>query len=151
MYFTLEDYKKIQQYLSQHTVKDTQFPDTQVMTANDLLPIVQDGENKIIKVSDANKIIYNLLMPEIKEDMGELYPTDIYNVTTQQQLPRITLQEAIDAVPSKDRKTGLLITFTNPDGKWELYQYQGETIDNFDDTDYWQDIGGQLIDPSIED
>lgn len=49
MYFTQEDYKKIEEYLKQNAMKDSQFIKTNELKKDDYIPILQDDINKIIK------------------------------------------------------------------------------------------------------
>ena len=59
MYFTQEDYKKIEEYLKQNSKRDTDFPSVTEVTNDDYVPIIQDNENK--------KISVNALRSELEE------------------------------------------------------------------------------------
>ena len=48
MFFTYEDYKKIEEWLKHRTVKDSQFEEATSLDDCDKIPIVQDGDNKTI-------------------------------------------------------------------------------------------------------
>lgn len=52
MFFTYEDYKKIEEWLKHRAVKDSQFEEADSLNKCDKIPIVQDGENKTIHVCD---------------------------------------------------------------------------------------------------
>lgn len=56
MYFTIEDYRKIEQWLRRNSVKDTEFLEVSDLSLNETLPIIQDSENK--KISLKNLISY---------------------------------------------------------------------------------------------
>ena len=57
MFFTYEDYKKIEEWLKHRAVKDSQFEEADSLNTCDKIPIVQDGENKTIHVCDLIKEI----------------------------------------------------------------------------------------------
>lgn len=52
MFFTREDFKKIEEYLKLNSKRDTDFARVRAVTKNDTTVIVQGTENKSIKVSD---------------------------------------------------------------------------------------------------
>ena len=51
MFFTQDDYRKIERWLSHRTVKDTELVRADRIMGNELLPIIQDNKNKLIPVS----------------------------------------------------------------------------------------------------
>lgn len=48
----------------------------------------------------------------------------------------LTLKQAIDKVPLRDRVLGFTMTFLSSDG-WKTYQFTGTTINNWADTNNW--------------
>lgn len=50
MYFTREDYKKIEEWLSKRTLRDTEFPSTDCLDGSEKFAIIQNGENKLIRM-----------------------------------------------------------------------------------------------------
>lgn len=52
MFFTREDILKIQQALFKISVKDSELPNAEPVTPNDIISIVQNGKNKKIKIVD---------------------------------------------------------------------------------------------------
>lgn len=52
MFFTQEDYRKIEEYLRQNSKKDTDFPTAKTITDDDYVPIIQDAINKKMSVED---------------------------------------------------------------------------------------------------
>lgn len=46
MYFTVEDYRKIEKWLRENSIKDTEFPETSDLSLDEQLPIIQDNKNK---------------------------------------------------------------------------------------------------------
>lgn len=52
MFFTDNDYKKIQSWLIDNSVKDSSFPDVKNLTGNEKVPILQDGKNMLVDVTN---------------------------------------------------------------------------------------------------
>lgn len=52
MYFTQEDYKKIEDHLKARTIKDTQFPEAEPVDGSEDIPIIQGGKNKIVNIDE---------------------------------------------------------------------------------------------------
>ena len=125
MFFTREDILKIQKALLQLGVKDSELHNTESVNYNDILSIIQDGENKKIKIKD----FFNQISLWKRESFINI--TDIYDKYY------ITLTEAINTVPILQRKDGLVITFQDTGGDWVIYQFRG-TIDEFFDTTKWK-------------
>lgn len=124
MFFTREDILKIQQALLQLGVKDSELPSAEPVTYDDTLSIVQDGKNKQIGAKDfCNQI--SLWKRE-----------DFINITDKYDKHYISLIEAIDLVPILQRKDGLVITFQDIEGNWEIYQFRGNITEFFEE-DKW--------------
>lgn len=114
MYFTQEDYKKIENWLHRNSVKDTEFQEALPFTGKEIVTIVQDGHNRKVN---------------IQEFINQLYKhgvEDFLNVTNTYGANNITLKEAIRLIPAEARKEGQVITFLNTDGNWEIYQFIGK-------------------------
>ena len=124
MFFTREDILKIQQALLQLGVKDSELPSAESVTYDDTLSIVQDGKNKQIGAKDfCNQI--SLWKRE-----------DFINITDKYDKHYISLIKAINLVPILQRKDGLVITFQDVEGNWEIYQFRGNIIEFFEE-DKW--------------
>lgn len=65
MYFTIEDYRKIERWLRENSVKDTEFPEVSNLSLDENLPIIQDNKNK--KISLKNLITF-LQFQEVQVD-----------------------------------------------------------------------------------
>ena len=114
MYFTQEDYKKIENWLHRNSVKDTEFQEALPFTGKEIVTVVQDGHNRKVN---------------IQEFINQLYKhgvEDFLNVTNTYRANNITLKEAISLIPAEARKEGQVITFLNTDGNWEIYQFIGK-------------------------
>ena len=127
MFFTREDILKIQKALLQLGVKDSELHNTESVNYNDILSIIQDGENKKIKIKD----FFNQISLWKRESFINI--TDIYDKYY------ITLTEAINTVPILQRKDGLVITFQDSSGTWKIYQFRGN-ITEFLEKDKWFDL-----------
>ena len=127
MFFTREDILKIQKALLQLGVKDSELPNAESVNYNDILSIIQDGENKKIKIKD----FFNQISLWKRESFINI--TDIYDKYY------ITLTEAINTVPILQRKDGLVITFQDTNGDWRIYQFRGN-ITEFLEKDKWFDL-----------
>lgn len=114
MYFTQEDYKKIENWLQRNSVKDSEFQEALPFTGKEIVTVVQDGHNRKVN---------------IQEFINQLYKhgvEDFLNVTNTYRANNITLKEAIRLIPSEARKEGQVITFLNTEGNWEIYQFIGK-------------------------
>lgn len=127
MFFTQEDYRKIENYLSHRTIKDTELPEADKISGNEYVPIVQDRKNKIIPIKE--------ILDSIQKSGDS---PDFINVRNYVDKPFITLQEAINAIPSCKRKLGLVITF-NEGEDWGIYQFKG-CLNQWNFESCWDDI-----------
>lgn len=127
MFFTREDILKIQKALLQLGVKDSELPSAEPITYDDTLSIVQEGKNKQIGVKD----FFNQISLWKREDF--------LNITDKYDEHYISLREAINLVPILQRKDGLVITFQDVEGNWEIYQFRGN-ITEFLNEEKWFDL-----------
>ena len=125
MFFTREDILKIQQALLKLSIKDSELLSAEPINYDDTLSIVQNGQNKQIRIED----FFNQISLWKREDF--------INITDKYDEHYIILSEAINLVPVLQRKDGLVITFQNTNGDWGIYQFRG-TIDEFFDTTKWK-------------
>ena len=119
MFFTREDILKIQNALLQLSVKDSELPSAEPVTYDDTLSIVQDGKNKQIGIKE----FFNQISLWKREDF--------LNITDKYDEHYISLIEAINLVPVLQRKDGLVITFQDVEGNWEIYQFRGNITEFF--------------------
>lgn len=123
MFFTREDILKIQQALFKVSVKDSELPNAEPVTLEDIISIVQNGKNKKIKIVDFL-------------EQTSLRYKDIINISNKYDEHYISLSEAINLVPELQRKEGLFITFQDVNGDWQFYQFKG-TLEEFSEEDKW--------------
>ena len=114
MYFTQEDYKKIENWLQRNSVKDSEFQEALPLNGKEVVTVIQDGHNRKVNIKDLVKQLLNLGVE------------DFINVTGSYNAPNISLKEAIKLIPDKAKQEGQVITFLNTDGNWEIYQFIGK-------------------------
>lgn len=127
MFFTQEDYKKIEQWLKNSSIKDSEFTEVDNIKDTDTIVVVQDGDNKKIKLKALIDQILNLGV------------ADFVNITDKYDHTFITLEEAISKIPVKARKTGQVITFKDDNGNWRIYQFKGY-LNQWNILDQWDDL-----------
>mgnify|MGYP002515443002 CR=1 FL=1 len=117
MFFTKEDFQRIENYLKNKSIRDTEFPTTYHVNDIDTIVITQDNYNK--KLSIGNFV----------NSLGLFDKYNYFiNVTEKYNAESITLNEAISLIPSKDRRKGAVITFLNTKDTWETYQFIGSLV-----------------------
>lgn len=140
MFFTQEDYRKIEKWLLANSVKDTEFAGASLpLKGNETVAFVQDGKN------------VNVLLKDLIEQIFLLGVSDFLNVTDKYGESRISLTQAIQLIPYKSRKIGQVITFLDEDGEWKLFQFQGERVNQWNNATLWVDLIKRIQDISIID
>ena len=115
MFFTHEDYRKIEKWLTANSRKDTDFVGaTTPLKGNETVVLVQDGKNVKTSVKD------------IVDQFFLLGVSDFLNITDKYSESYISIDQAIQLIPFRSRKEGQVITFLNTEGNWEIYQFIGK-------------------------
>ena len=115
MFFTQEDYRKIEKWLLANSRKDTDFVGAATpLKGNETVVLVQDGKNVKTSVKD------------IVDQFFLLGVSDLLNITDKYGESYISIDQAIQLIPFRSRKEGQVITFLNTDGNWEIYQFIGK-------------------------
>lgn len=115
MFFTQEDYRKIEKWLLANSGKDTDFVGAATpLKGNETVVLVQDGKNVKTSVKD------------IVDQFFLLGVSDFLNITDKYGESYISIDQAIQLIPFRSRKEGQVITFLNTDGNWEIYQFTGK-------------------------
>lgn len=134
MFFTQEDYKKIQSWLQQNAIKDTEFKNgLSTLTGNEIIAIVQNGCNVKLYLKDFIEQLILLGLP------------DFVNITVKFHKKNIALEEAISLIPCLSRKIGQVITFIDEQGEWKIYQFQGGDITQWNNLTLWVDLLKQMM------
>jgi hypothetical protein len=140
MFFTQEDYRKIEKWLLANSRKDTDFVGAATpLKGNETVVLVQNGKN------------VNVLLKDLIEQIFLLGVSDFLNVTDKYNESYISLTQAIQLIPFKSRKTGQVITFLDENGKWRIYQFQGARLNQWNNTTLWIDLIKQIQGISIID
>lgn len=129
MFFTQEDYRKIEDYLKRKSIKDTQFDEA-------ITPL--DGEEEIAFVQNGKNVKAHV--KDIVEQLFLLGVSDFVNVTDKYNQSYIDLKEAIDLIPFLSRKKGQVITFINKEGDWVTYQFKGYNTLQWNNTTLWVNL-----------
>ena len=128
MFFTQDDYKKIQQWLTKNSVKDTEFNEANIpFNGEETITIVQGNQNKKVFLKDLIAQVFNLGI------------SDFVNITDKYDAPNISLEEAIRIIPSRARKEGQVITFLDREDHWHIYQFKG-VLNQWNVLDQWKDL-----------
>lgn len=133
MYFTKTDLKQIEDYINRNSIKDSEFPDANELAGSELISIVQNNENKKLRLKD------------FADSVGRMLNQQFINVTNDYFDGKpSTLQQAITAIPALKRMPGMLIAyldFTSND--WKVMIFKGSAT-QFDNVTLWSDFLGSL-------
>lgn len=129
MYFTQEDYRKIENWLYKRSIKDNDLPIANSIKGNEKIPLLQDEENKISNIEDIAQYVGTTIIP------------DFYNITENNDDTSFkSLREALSKVPRSHQKLGLVITYRNIDDKWCIFQFTSKSLSAWNNAAYWEDI-----------
>lgn len=129
MVFTTDDYKRIQKWLLDNSVKDTEFNEAVTpLSGTEQIPILQNGHNS------------RVILKDFIDQFPLLGVNDIINLTEAFNRSYIPLSEAIQLIPYNARKIGQIITFLDNSKLWKIYQFQGYSTNQWNNTTLWVDI-----------
>lgn len=129
MYFTQEDYRKIENWLYKRSIKDNDLPIANSIKGNEKIPLLQNEENKISNIEDIAQYVGTTIIP------------DFYNITENNDDTSFkSLREALSKVPRSHQKLGLVITYRNINDKWCIFQFTSKSLSAWNNTTYWEDI-----------
>ena len=138
MFFSQEDYKKIQKWLVHNSVRDTEFNEAIIpLNGSEIIAFVQNGHNVKVYLKDFMEQLILLGVP------------DFLNITEKYNEKYISLSQAISLLPFKGRKIGQVITFLDEEGKWKIYQFQGERVNQWNITTLWVDLIKEITGSTI--
>lgn len=120
--FTRDQIEEIKKKLIMLGTKDTQFPDAHKLNGEEIVAIVQDGENRKIPLSS----IINDDFINVSKDTTEI----------------LTLSTAVSKIDINNRKLGQVITFKDSADSWAIRQFTGSSLDNWNDISLWKSISG---------
>ena len=129
MFFTQEDYRKIEKWLLANSRKDTEFAGAATpLEGDETIVLVQNGKNVKASVKDVVKQLFLLGV------------SDFVNITDKYGEGYISLSQAIELIPYRSRKVGQVVTFLDDTGKWSMYQFQGLRKDQWNTISLWVDL-----------
>ena len=140
MFFTQEDYRKIEKWLLANSVKDTEFAGAATpLKGNETVVLVQNGKNVKASVKD------------VVEQLFLLGVSDFVNITDKYGESYISLSQAIELIPYRSRKIGQVVTFLDDTGKWAMFQFQGTRKNQWGTLSLWVDLIGLMTGLTITD
>lgn len=129
MFFTQEDYRKIEKWLLANSRKDTELAGAATpFKGNETVVLVQNGKNVKASVKD------------VVEQLFLLGVSDFVNITDKYGESYISLSQAIELIPYRSRKVGQVVTFLDDTGKWSMYQFQGLRKNQWNTLSLWVDL-----------
>ena len=138
MYFTQEDYRKIERYLKAKAVADTQLNVADIpLSGNETIVIVQNNHNVQMSVNSIVSQFFGLGV------------ADFINVTDRYNASYISIGEATSLIPFRARKIGQVITFLNEAGNWSIYQFTGRVKNQWNNLTLWKDLFESIMIDSI--
>lgn len=127
--FTSSQINEIKKKLQLFGVKDSQFSYVEKLKGDETVVVVQDGCNKRVPISMI---------------MGHAGTVDSSNMdfvnVSKDSTANLTLSEAISKIDSSDRSIGQVITFVGSNGEWYIYQFVGNSLEDWNSTILWKDI-----------
>ncbi len=126
--FTKNQIDEIRRKLQIYGTKDTQFPLVGPLNGNEIISIVQQGQNKQINLK------------ALIENIGIYTMLDFINMSKSSE-DSYTLEEAINLVEPVNRKIGQVITFIDSSiGGWVIYQFEGNTASEWSNLELWNSL-----------
>ena len=126
--FTYNQIEEIKRKLQLIGRKDTSFPLAEPLNGNEIIAIVQQGQNK------------QLGLKTLIEKIGMYATSDFTNLSKYSE-DSYTLGEAIKLVEPVNRRAGQVITFMDSStGKWAIYQFKGSTASEWLNLQLWDNI-----------
>ena len=126
--FTCNQIEEIKRKLQLIGRKDTSFPLADPLNGNEIIAIVQQGQNK------------QLGLKTLIEKIGKYTTSDFTNLSKYSE-NSYTLVEAIKLVEPINRRVGQVITFKDSStGKWAIYQFKGSTASEWLNLQLWDNI-----------
>lgn len=134
MFFTQDDFRKIEQWLNRRGLQDTEFEESVTpFNGKEIITLVQNGMNKKIFMKDFISQLFGLGV------------SDFLNVSDKYKETYLSIDKAIRLIPYNARKLGQVITFLDTDGNWRIYQFIGESLNQWTHIPLWIDLLDLLV------
>lgn len=140
--FTQEQINEIEQRLALKGTKDSQLPKAELpLKGNETTAIIQDGINKNLPV----KVLF-------KSPIEGTFNVSKYLqlINKEETLVKVSLEDAVTSVPTMAKNEGQTIVFIDSNNTWQCYQYQGDTIDDWDNLLKWKNLNDSSSAPIEE-
>ena len=141
MFFTKEDFKKIEEYLKLNAKKDTDFDIlNQNVKGDDSIAFVHEGRNYRMSLQEfaaslGEKGQYLLDGAFINMSWEDTDDDGIFSFT-----PYNSLQKAAQNTPLKYRIPGGVLAWVNSQGMWQLHQFIGQISDDWNNMSLWKNF-----------
>lgn len=125
--FTRNQIEEIRRKLQFDGVRDTEFPQTEHLTSNDIISVVQSGVNKKMSLNTFARLIGNYGLSDfiIASKNGEYK----------------TLEQVIKETTELNRKPGQVVTFLDEEIEgWAIWQFKGKSKAEWFDLTKWDNI-----------
>lgn len=129
--FTTNQIEEIRKKLQLSGIKDTAFPQAGPLKGNEIIALVQQGVNVKMPVKE----FVDKAVSWLAADFANLYKI---------QDTSYTLEEAIQLIAPVNRNIGQTITFKNKEGIWDIYQFRGESYEDWEDITNWYSMKSDL-------
>ena len=130
--FTRDQIEEIKKKLVAFGTKDTQLLDAHKLDGNEIVAIVQDGENRKIPLSSIIGMLSDI----------SVTPNDDFINVSKDTTVILTLDTAVSKVDINNRKLGQVITFRDSSTSWATYQFTGSSLNDWSTASLWKSIAG---------
>ena len=126
MYFTQEQIDEIIQRVAVRGVKDTQLNTANDLTGEEIISVVQQGDNKQLSV---DKFFDGWIAYEDRTGRVSIFNASVYAGSYSSPYTFNSIVEAVENLPLNIKRAGQLVTYLDTDTYWYTYQYIGTSID----------------------
>lgn len=124
---TKQDLRNIEKHLQLNSIQLPQLPQSFKVLPTDFLVLITQDNSKLISVKELIKLI-------------SLSTSQLIINSEQMGIKGNEIEEIVKNIPVHLRVLGQLLTFKNSRDKWELYQFEGETLLSYTDEELWTKI-----------
>lgn len=131
----------LKQYIQDRIIKDYDLPEVTDITNTDYIVIFDENDSRKISLSN----IINNTIDKNKPAVVTVIKSDG---------SKLTMLEAIEAIPDNRKKLGLIVTYNDVNAGWSLIQYTADNLTTFSNINNWKtistDIATETINNSIK-
>lgn len=131
----------VKQYIQDRIIKDYDLPEVTDITNTDYIVIFDENDSRKISLSN----IINNTIDKNKPAVVTVIKSDG---------SKLTMLEAIEAIPDNRKKLGLIVTYNDVNAGWSLIQYTADNLTTFSNINNWKtistDIATETINNSIK-